>query len=109
MSYVTDVVLLFDIQENFEPNLEDRKEHPISQINNWLEQNSDGKLSLPCQKSNNGNVTGENIWIGSFNHLDTDELVKVVTNQNWRVPASVQLLFKGAEDEKATIIEVTSD
>lgn len=106
MSYKTDAILLFDIQENFESDFEDRIDHLISHINAWLEQNDYGQLSLPPEEASNGNVTADNIWIGSFSGFDIDELVKVVKEQKWRVPTSVQLLLKGEEDEKATVIEI---
>ncbi len=106
MSYVTDVVLMFDVQENFESDLAHRSGHPIELLNRWLEKNADGRLFLPSQESTNGNVTGSNLWIGSFNQLDTDSLIQTLKSLNWRVPNSVQLLLKEEDADRAVLIDV---
>jgi len=103
MSYVTIAMLFFDVQENFEEDLEDRIDHPITHVNEWLESSYNEKLHPFSAEMWNGSVEHNNIWIGAFSHLDTDAMLNIVRAQKWRVEESVELIFKGAEDENLSL------
>ena len=107
MSYVTTAILSFDIGENFEEDLENRIEHPIIKVNEWLESNYNERLHRLSDEMGNGNVDAQTIWIGLFNHLGTDEMVNVVKAQNWRIPQGVEVIFKGMEDDNLTLLRLS--
>jgi hypothetical protein len=105
MSYTTTVILFFDVQENFEPDLSDRINRPVVQINNWLSTNYQNTLVPLSEALKDLSSGAENVWIGLFNFLDTDALLQVVRQQDWRIKNSVEVIFKGEEDERVSLFD----
>ena len=49
------------------------------------------------------------IYIGAFNHFPLIEFVDHLKKINWEYPESVQVIYKGQDDEKFSIIEIGDD
>jgi hypothetical protein len=46
------------------------------------------------------------IYIGAFNHFPLTEFVDHLKKINWEYPESVQVIYRGQDDEKFSIIEI---
>jgi hypothetical protein len=106
MSWVTNVILLFHIQDTY-PS----KPNPIVEINNWLEDEDNdygpfrGNVAK-CDACCGGYRVGETpVYFGAFNHFPIDDFVEMIKKAKWSAPEAVQILYKGQEDDKFTMIE----
>lgn len=101
MSWVTNVLLLFSLDEFFDDE-DEEIEKPISltNVNTWLEENGWGTLdNLDRHVECGGKAMQACVYGGAFNFFKTDEFIKVVKAQAWRKSKSVQLLIKDENDE----------
>lgn len=97
----------FDIQENFEGDYSDRINHPIVEVNIWLESHCGSVMHPLTDQMMNGYVNPTNIWIGYFSRLDTDKLLDIIQSQDWRIKDSVEIAFKGQEDDRLSLFHLT--
>ncbi len=112
MSWVTDVILIFNIAEEYSNDMELLDSIPaLDNINAWLEENDYGKL-VDIGKfafTGGGKAMQANVYGGAFNFLKIDEFVKLVKVQQWCEPENVQLLIQDEQDSKFTLHAITSN
>jgi len=46
------------------------------------------------------------LYIGAFNHLDLEALIAHIRSLDWPGPTSVQLIHKGQEESRFTVLDV---
>ncbi len=110
MSWVTDVILLFSLEEDYDEEMGSLgEEAPINYINDWLEDNEYGQLFPPPFEAGNGKMLGSNIWVGAFNNLDVEEFISILKVVKWQAPENVQILVKGEESPKFTLIQLVDE
>ena len=108
MSYVTDVLLLFSIEENLIEG-EFKEEAPVvGGVNAWLEEHEFARLANLSVHASVEKVMQANVYGGAYNYFDLDEFAEFLKRQNWRAPHSVQLLVKGEEDVNFSLLSVLS-
>jgi len=114
MSFSTDVVLLFHLEETWDEDEESVARHELPEyvgsaalkaVNAWLMKREYGEL-VDLRKAvfpagNRGMLC--EIYGGSFDGLAPEEFRKVVFSQAWRVPEYVQLLLKHEEEDVFTM------
>ena len=108
MSWVTDVLVTFNLQERFDDdfNLQDSCES-LDNINAWLKQNELGELDeLSKHVSSGGKGMQCYVYGGAFNFMQVEEFIALVLSQPWKMPASVMLLTKDEEEEAFTLHRV---
>lgn len=99
MSWVTDVVLLANLMENYSESFEEiEKPEAIVGINRWLEAGNWAPLvsvgdQLCTEKAFQACAYG-----GALNRLDVPGFLKAVAEQPWREKGGVMLLLKGEEE-----------
>lgn len=109
MSWVTDVLLVFSLEELYDEDEEDLKIIlALNNINSWLKENGRGILANLDEHAGGGKAMQACVYGGAFNFLKIDEFIKVVKEQPWRARGNVQLLVKG-EDEKSFTIHTLSN
>lgn len=121
MSWVTNVILIFSLEEVFGKilkmekvfyeNLKTIETSPaLININSWLEKNGQGTLDhLSDYAKSGGKMMSARIYGEAFNFLDIDNFIKVVKVQNWRAKKDVQLLIKDEEDSCFTMYRLTDN
>lgn len=111
MSWVTDVILIFNIAEEY-GDMELLNSIPaLDNINAWLEDNEYGKLLNISESAGGSKPMQANVYGGAFNFLSLkiDEFIKLVKTQQWREPENVQLLIQDEQDSKFTLHAITSN
>jgi hypothetical protein len=107
MSVVTNLILSFSSLEQVETRMKDINCFPYNggQLNLVsIDYNKDKEKSTVWY---GGNKFFEgNIFIGAYNHFNTDEFVAYLKQINWEAPELVQLIVKEDWDEKFRIIEL---
>jgi len=116
MSVVTDVVLLFSLDEtssdedheNSDELPEEVEAEALNNVNIWLHRHGYGRLvSLAEATFQAGDKAMQSsLHAGAFNRLDEPAFVEIVLGQPWRSPADVQLLIKGEFDTRYTMHSV---
>ncbi|GAA6623094.1 hypothetical protein [Scytonema sp. NUACC26] len=105
MSWVTDVLLVFNLGELYDDQDEPLEEvFPLNNINAWLQKHRKGTLdNLNEHVSSGGKAMQACVYGGAFNFLKIDEFIEVVKLQPWKEPQNVQLLIHDEEDERFTL------
>jgi hypothetical protein len=80
----------------------------LDNINAWLiadEVKQYGLLTdlTACATGNDVGMSA-NLYGGGFKRFDIEQFVEVIKKQEWHDPSNVQLLIKGEEDEKFTLL-----
>jgi hypothetical protein len=109
MSWVTDVLLIFSLQEIFsEEELEEQDLPTLQNINKWLQENNQTTLdNLAIHTINSAKSMQSCIYGGAFNYLKVDEFIKIVKSQEWLYRPGVQLLIKDEQDEAFTMYKLS--
>jgi hypothetical protein len=103
MSHVTDVLLLFSLEENLIEG-EFKEEAPVvGGVNAWLGDHEFAGLENLSVHAGLEKAMQANVYGGAYNYFDLDGFVGFLKEQNWRAPHSVQLLVKGEEDGKFSL------
>ncbi len=108
MSWVTDVLLSFNLQEKFDDdfNALDSCE-PLDNINAWLEERELGRLDeLSSHVQSGGKAMQCHVYGGAFNFMEPDDFITAVLSQNWQMPDAILLLTKDEEADAFTIHKV---
>ena len=107
MSVVTNLILTFATTEN--------EAECIMAVNQY--ENDGLKINLVSADFDKNKETGQ-VWyggtkfleaplyIGAFNHLDINQFINHLRTIHWEFPELVQIIAKGQEDDKFTIIEL---
>ena len=104
MSWVTDVLLTFSLEELYDEDGEEVESIiALDTINSWLKEESKGVLHNLDQYAGNGKAMQACVYGGAFNFLKIDEFIKVVKEQPWRSPENVQSLLKDEQEERFTM------
>lgn len=100
MSWVTDILLIFDVSELYDECGFERVEVcALNEINRWL-QTHNGTALDPLDQSIMGNQGIRScVYGGAFANFSIDEFVEMVRSQPWQHPEQVQLLVQNEEDE----------
>ena len=93
MSWVTDVLLIFNVSELYDENNNELEEVPaLKGIQVWFEQKGRGMLdNLDEHAVSGGKVMQACVYGGSYNFFECDEFIEMVKTQSSRKPESVQL------------------
>jgi hypothetical protein len=107
MSYVTDVLLLFSLEENLVEG-ELLAEAPVIEgINSWLDERDFAGLENLSAHAGVEKAMQANVYGGAYNYFDVGGFVECLRGQSWRAPQSVQLLVKGEEDGKFSLLSLS--
>lgn len=103
MSIVTDIILLFNLEED-EALFLDGEDAASSDfqpvvpcvvnINDWLKDSGQGELEYVSSSTRGGKAFQALVYIGSFGYLDIDRFIEIVQEQTWKEPQSLSLLIK---------------
>ena len=112
MSWVTDVLILLNLEEVYHVDEEqDTCEYVESEalagVNAWLREQGYGQL---VKLDRHAFAAGERamqaeVHGGAFNYLDIPAFVACVQQQRWRASAYVQLLLKDEQEQRFTVYE----
>jgi hypothetical protein len=105
MSWVTDVLLCINLEERFKDDCSFSAScEALDNINLWLRDHKQGKLDEISEHVFSGGKAMQClVYGGAFNFLQTDEFIKVVLSQAWKMPQAVQLLIKQEEEAAFTM------
>lgn len=105
MSWVTDVLLIFNVDEFFDDNLDDFLEEipALNNINSWLKKHKFQPLDNLDQYVNTGKSMQACVYGGAFDSLKPQDLIEIVKAQAWKKPQNVQLLIQGEAEERFTV------
>jgi hypothetical protein len=103
MSYVTNVLLLFSLEENLIEGEFREKAPVIGGVNGWLEEHAFAGMENLSVHAGREKAMQANIYGGAYNYFDVDEFAEFLKEQSWRAPHSVQLLVKCEEDGKFSL------
>ncbi len=105
MSWVTDILLIFSLEERYDDDGEEfERISALDNINAWLQTNGKGALdNLDEHVNSGGKAMGACIYGGAFNFLEVDDFITVVKAQSWRARENVQLLVQKPEEERFTV------
>ena len=114
MSWVTNVLLLFSLDELFsddsietdEFEMSDEPILPIRNINSWLKENGQSPLFNLDEHIKGGKSMEARVYGGAFNCLHIREFIQTVKMQVWKSPQTVQLLIQDAEDDRFAMINL---
>jgi hypothetical protein len=110
MSWVTDVILIFSLEEEYDDDEEFLDSVPaLDNINAWLEENGYGILVDIGEFAGGGKAMQTNVYGGAFNFLKIDAFIKLVKAQPWREPENVQLLIQDEEESRFTLHTIIGD
>jgi len=106
MSWVTDILLLAGLEEQFPKSGDMPKQPPaIAAVNKWLKSNQwaalirlDERIGLHTESAFQACAYG-----GALNNLDIKEFLRAVAEQKWEAPTKVLLLLKNEGDKKFTV------
>ena len=110
MSWVTDVLLIFNREELYDEDGEELEIIPaLDNINTWLQQNGKGPFdNLDQQVFSGGKAMGACVYGGAFNFLKINDFISVVEKQSWRERENVQLLIQDEEEERFTMYTLSN-
>jgi hypothetical protein len=103
MSWVTDVLLIFSLEELYDEEEELEIILALNNINSWLKEDGRGVLANLDTYAGGGKAMQACVYGGAFNFLKIDEFIKVVKEQPWRARGNVQLLLKDEEEKSFTM------
>jgi hypothetical protein len=113
MSWVTDVLLLFSLEEVYEVNeaaetCEETESEALTGVNAWLHEQGYGRLvNLGEHASRAGDRAMQaEVYGGAFNFLDVPAFIGCVQEQKWRSPGNVQLLLQEEQERRFTLYEL---
>jgi hypothetical protein len=108
MSWVTDILLIFTLQEIYsEEDLEEQDLPALQNINSWLKENNQTTLdNLAIHTVSSAKSMQSCIHGGAFNYLKVHEFIEIVKSQEWLYPQGVQLLIKEEQDEIFTMYKL---
>jgi hypothetical protein len=94
MSWVTDVLLVFSLQEVYSREyLKEQNLPTLQNINRWLEKHNQTALdNLAIHTISSPKSMQSCIYGGAFNYLKLDEFIEIVHSQKWSHRKGVQLL-----------------
>ena len=100
MSWVTDVIVLLNLEEQFDENYNILDSSPcIDEINAWLKSKELGSLkNLSSHMATGGKMCQSYVYGGSFNYLPIEEFKEFFFSRSWKEPGFVQLLLNDEED-----------
>ena len=104
MSYVTDVLLLFSLEGNLIGGELVPEAPLIEGINSWLEEREFAGLENLSAHAGVEKAMQANVYGGAYNYFDVGGFVEFLQGVGWRAPQSVQLLVKGEEDSKFSLL-----
>ena len=108
MSYVTDVLLLFSLEENLIGS-ELVPEAPVVEgVNAWLEEREFAGMENLSAHAGVEKSMQANVYGGAYDYFDVGAFVEFLKGQSWRAPQSVQLLVKAEEDIKFSLLSIFS-
>ena len=107
MSYVTDVLLIFSLEENMSEGELLAEAPVIVGINSWLEDRDFAGLKNLSAGAGAEKAFQSNVYGGAYNFFDLSGFVEYLKGRTWRLPQSVQVLAKGEGDSKFTLINLT--
>ncbi|MDB9517361.1 hypothetical protein PN466_10420 [Roseofilum reptotaenium CS-1145] len=93
MSWITDVLLIFSLEEYLNKYDEEIEEVlPLLNVNRWLQENNfllldrlDNHVTLGMQAC---------VYGGSFNYFNSNGLIETIQKQQWQNPKAVILLIQ---------------
>ena len=104
MSWVTDVILIFSLEEIVEEDIELEISPVLQQINDWLWENGKGELDNLSQHLESSRKSMQScVYGGAFNYLDLVQFKELVNAQSWCVRDSVQLLIQEEQEQQFTV------
>jgi hypothetical protein len=108
MSWVTDVLLIFNVEEFFDDELNDFLEEipALNNINTWLKKHQFQPLDNLDQYVNTGKSMQACVYGGAFDSLNPQDLIEAVKAQSWKKPQNVQLLIQSEAEERFTLYSV---
>lgn len=110
MSWVTDVILIFNVAEQYDDNEEFLDSvSALDNINAWLEENDYGKLIDIGEYAGGGKYMQANVYGGAFNFLKIDEFIALIKKQQWHEPENVQLLIQDEQESRFTLHTLTAE
>ncbi len=109
MSWVTDVLLIFNVCELYDENNNELEEVPaLKGIQAWFDHKGRGMLdNLDEHAISGGKVMQACVYGGAYNFFECGEFIQMVISQSWRKPESVQLLTQDEEESRFTIHSIT--
>src|SRR4051812_24923201 len=101
MSWVTDVLLTFNLEERMDDDFNELEScQALDNINSWLDEHEQGKLDdLSTHVGSGGKAMQCHVYGGAFNFMEIDEFIGLVLSQPWKRPESVTLLTKDEEQD----------
>lgn len=110
MSWVTDVILIFGVGEEYDEKEDLIEPVPaLENINAWLEQGDYGQLLNIGAEAGGDKFMQANVYGGAFNFLKIDEFIQMVREQPWREPENVQLLIQDEDETRFTLHTIASE
>ncbi|MBP0027557.1 hypothetical protein [Roseofilum sp. Guam] len=105
MSWITDVLLIFSLEEylNEDDEYDEEIEEvlPLLNVNRWLQENNfllldrlDNHVTLGMQAC---------VYGGSFNYFNSKGFIETIQKQQWREPKAVILLIQEENDDSFSI------
>lgn len=109
MSWVTDILLIFNVKELYDADHKELAEVPaLRGIQSWFEEK--GRLmldNLDQHAISGGKVMQACVYGGAYNFLEIKEFIEVVKSQPWQEPENVQLLIQDEEEPRFTLHTLT--
>lgn len=108
MSWVTDIILIFNHFEDCVEHDDGRDTHPlVDQINDWLSARDKGTLAcLDCHAGGRHPMTA-NVYGGAFNGFDVEGFLAMLRSLPWREPQHVQVLTQDEGEYELSLFELT--
>ena len=105
MSWVTDVLLIFNVSELYDEDINELEEVPaLKGIQSWFAAKGRGMLdNLDEHAVSGGKVMQTCVYGGAYNFFERDEFIQMVKAQPWRHPENVQLLTQDEEEQRFTL------
>jgi len=104
MSHVTDTILSMSILEDWESRIKEVNKYFDDDVED-CHTNGFVEKELPHEVYGGHKVLQAYIFIGAFNYLGIDELIKHIKSISWESPENLQIILQDENDDKFRIIE----